>query len=1272
MDIRLVAYKDFIEDTPITSTNTIYASPNQYVLNNIGLNFSAAPAGTDPTDYFAVGSQIYNSFSQLVGVVTAVTTTPSYALTIQGAFAPLLGASTIMTQTAYTYELDLQDNASISLNFQFTDTKEPEKRKASYSQTFKLPFTENNNRFFENWYNVNAVTLNYDTRKQVDAVLYSGSTPQFEGVLQLKAVYLKTGVYEVVLLSNTASLFNRMGNKTVREAFPNWELWQFHYTYENIGYSWDGGTELFVNIFGDSFKDTDYNVQKVMFPLQVSNPGFIYPEPGTSDGHMRMNQGSIDSIVDVFGDVTLPAALAVPIHQFKPAIQLKAILQQIFHIHGFTYESDFIDSDYFSRLYMTTCNHTGVPHCTILQTPGLVDGSASAGFISTGGANYGIYISQSYDDDFTWSDWQTMVINQTNNTNGLDFPSDPDGLFNTVYNAYKRTDENMVAMNIRSAIELENLVAQNDNGCGFRIKTEALHPQTFALHDEYSTTSALYYDESINTTDPNQTAQFDISAAMTSVPVGWYARFKVRVYNLDRDDYYSDGIIYYGVGSLGGAGVKSRLEVEWTGYYDNVYDKIVDTIAGIDPSLKQKDFLKDMIQRFNLVMVPDREDPTKITIEPFSTYMASGEIRNWTDKLDVNKDIKIKDTLSLQKKTIIFTDSEDEDLKNKSVKEFAPSLNVYGHKKIINRNEFATGEQKYESPFSPYINEQVFSSNQGAPTAIPRMVVQYEMTYEQVDNVYVDRTSPVTKPKLFYYSGKKTNTFEDPAQQYYLHRFTVDYDSYPTGIIPYGFTDYPLCTPFELEVEDGAEGTVGITTKSLYWSRIAPDLSDTPMFNFFPSGQFEMNSSLWYTYWRKFTNQIYDDDTKIVECSLYLNSVDIFQFRFYDEIFIKDQYYQILDIKNYQVGGTESTKVTLMTLTDNFEGVCLDCDFVIGEAETYSGNPPTNTWNNNYVWCSSTDEDCINGTTPPSTDSSIEAQIAGTYLIGLMTTEACCDCAGGTFDPVNPAYSAGGFTPFSQWAPNTGLCKPVANSLTPQLADIYRAKNIFAASGGKRYVSMLLGGYSRALATGTNRDKNSYNLLPEFGDDIKIQYSGNQSNIGSIIGESHRLVLLGKTTGTTKSYAYINGVGTSEPLYIPFNSIVNIRVRGISTVIGGTSTTHPLGSTEAFAYYTAFKNEGTATHTVTQLGTANGTAEYSLKEGGLAQTCTLEIDSFDDKSIRFGIKDADADAVRMWQLTVDYDVNNIANMEYRVDVNYAEYENGVVIGFQDKTELLWN
>ena len=219
--------------------------------------------------------------------------------------------------------------------------------------------------------------------------------------------------------------------------------------------------------------------------------------------------------------------------------------------------------------------------------------------------------------------------------------------------------------------------------------------------------------------------------SITNVPLGWYARISIKITQIQRPNAFADSIVEWGEGFLAiGSGIKLAMQIQWTGFYDNVYGKIVNTAAGIDPSLKQKDFLKDMIQRFNLVIVPDRENPTNLQIEPFTDFMASGEIRNWTDKVDMSKDITIKDTLSLQSATREYTDAEDEDLKNKSVKEFAPFMNVYGHFTAQNTNEYATGDFKYQSPFSPYINEAIFSTQQGGDTAIPRMVVQYETSYE--------------------------------------------------------------------------------------------------------------------------------------------------------------------------------------------------------------------------------------------------------------------------------------------------------------------------------------------------------------------------------------------------------------------------------------------------------------------------------------------------------------------------------------------------------------
>ena len=76
-----------------------------------------------------------------------------------------------------------------------------------------MPFTDNNNEFFQNWFNVNLETLVFSARSKFDAVLYVGTVPQFDGIIQLKAVYQKAQCYEVVLMSNTADLFTNIGTK---------------------------------------------------------------------------------------------------------------------------------------------------------------------------------------------------------------------------------------------------------------------------------------------------------------------------------------------------------------------------------------------------------------------------------------------------------------------------------------------------------------------------------------------------------------------------------------------------------------------------------------------------------------------------------------------------------------------------------------------------------------------------------------------------------------------------------------------------------------------------------------------------------------------------------------------------------------------------------------------------------------------------------------------------------------------------------------------------
>ena len=136
---------------------------------------------------------------------------------------------------------------------------------------------------------------------------------------------------------------------------------------------------------------------------------------------------------------------------------------------------------------------------------------------------------------------------------------------------------------------------------------------------------------------------------------------------------------------------------------------------------------------------------------------------------------------------------------------------------------------------------------------------------------------------------------------------------------------------------------------------------------------------------------------------------------------------------------------------------------------------------------------------------------------------------------------------------------------------------------------------------------------------------------------------------------------------MPDSSNVIIRVKGISTVVSGNNATYPIGTTEAFAYYTAFKKKTI----IEQLGTAGGVSEFSLKESGASGACTLYI-AIIDGAITFGLNDSQADTNRIWELSVDMDVNQVFNMKRGWQEKWALWQNYRQITLQDGNYLIWN
>lgn len=203
---------------------------------------------------------------------------------------------------------------------------------------------------------------------------------------------------------------------------------------------------------------------------------------------------------------------------------------------------------------------------------------------------------------------------------------------------------------------------------------------------------------------------------------------------------------------------------------------------------------------------------------------------------------------------------------------------------------------------------------------------------------------------------------------------------------------------------------------------------------------------------------------------------------------------------------------------------------------------------------------------------------------------------------------------------------------------------------------------------GSDNNKFSQNILPTIKDDLVIKYNNKLSNNPVVKGESHRLVLLGNTTGNTRGYAHPEGISTNKGVRIPTNTNLIMRVSGITTVVGGTNTTFTVGKTEGFAYFTAFINNRDE---ITQLGTIGGTPEFAIKESSLVATCTLNIVA-NDNYIEFGLDDSNTDTIRSWALTVDVMVQSLANIDEPFDENNAIFQNSDNIMFQEGQRMIWN
>jgi hypothetical protein len=81
-------------------------------------------------------------------------------------------------------------------------------------------------------------------------------------------------------------------------------------------------------------------------------------------------------------------------------------------------------------------------------------------------------------------------------------------------------------------------------------------------------------------------------------------------------------------------------------------------------NVKSIDFLKGIIERYNLVLEPSKTISKHFIITPWVDWVEQGTQRDWTDLVDGNVDIQSKPLFESQSRSNTFLDDEDSDYVN--------------------------------------------------------------------------------------------------------------------------------------------------------------------------------------------------------------------------------------------------------------------------------------------------------------------------------------------------------------------------------------------------------------------------------------------------------------------------------------------------------------------------------------------------------------------------------------------------------------------------------
>ena len=667
-------------------------------------------------------------------------------------------------------ELDITSSEKfpLSLSFQNFDVKNLKTRGGSFSKTFDIPATNNNNVILRNLWNSGwRSAQGENVLGNIDASVYVDNVHVLAGKVRITKVTKDTEVksYSCTLFGDNMDWAAGIKNKELKDLkFSSQE----YSNYKDL----EDGT-ISAQPFEFNFEDTvSYNVGESSFS-GIEGYGFLenfialvftristitggddeFPTNNTAGdfNSYKKNHDKVLYPLMSVGDTIAPNRVVSTL-DFIPNLFIKNIWDKIFQSQGYEVVSTFCDSQFFKSLIMPmNFERTGEmlddkfgevkktdgygQFGNYFYTAGTSQLLRSMGDEDVNGRNGKIAAHNNITARFVFFGGE-VEDNYPNNTGSSDGNVRGDFAGGAQNSVVKQA--NSGTHEVTASIDVRHFRTEGTHGGTFEYVIRA---ELWRIPNYLDANSEEIYDAIDNDANYNgwqrvdavqqsfsnvgnhdTTSNFQLSH--TTVQSG--EETFIACINVHSIDYPqgNGGSVTFGISG-------GFLKIEGSPTY-SAGDPI-DDINFLIPKGKQSDFVSGLTQMFNLQYFTDPIQK-KVYVEPFDFFYGKREdALNWSDKVDYSKDIT-EDFIDDLKSTIIFKykdASNDAFLEKYNKKNYTD----YGAYKEINTNGvFQDGEYVIENKyFSPtfsfpepqYLNPENSNPNSRAEPTIPIIHTEY-------------------------------------------------------------------------------------------------------------------------------------------------------------------------------------------------------------------------------------------------------------------------------------------------------------------------------------------------------------------------------------------------------------------------------------------------------------------------------------------------------------------------------------------------------------------